>query len=161
MLGEARARALLSTAETPLVGVSTVFVRTFARATGRSQTMESQMLTILFCWLFFCILVGVFAHGRRNRSGVGWFCLAFLFSPLLVGLLLLCMSTRDPWAITSGNLITGSADNRPWSPSRNRPWSGGGSARPAHSESMWDRLKAKPVTIEAAVNAEVHKLNGR
>jgi biotin transporter BioY len=55
-------------------------------------------MEFLFVWLVCAILVGVFAHGRRNRNGMGWFLLAALISPLLAGLLVACMSTRDPWA---------------------------------------------------------------
>lgn len=41
-------------------------------------------------WPVFAILVGVFA-GRRGRTGVGWFLLALLFSPLLAWLALLAL----------------------------------------------------------------------
>ena len=41
----------------------------------------------LLIWLGFCIWVAVAAK-NKGRSGVGWFCIAFIFSPLLGGLAL-------------------------------------------------------------------------
>src|SRR5262245_29738527 len=40
-------------------------------------------MMLLFFWVFFAILVGVFASNRRGRSGGGWFLLSLLISPLL------------------------------------------------------------------------------
>ena len=33
-------------------------------------------------WLFFCILVGVYAH-KKGRFGTGYFFLSFMLSPLI------------------------------------------------------------------------------
>ena len=33
-------------------------------------------------WFLFALLVGVFADQRHNRSGIGWFIIALLLSPL-------------------------------------------------------------------------------
>ena len=41
----------------------------------------------LLIWLGFCVWVG-FAANNKGRSGVGWAVLAFLFSPLLMGIAL-------------------------------------------------------------------------
>jgi hypothetical protein len=43
-----------------------------------------------FFWFLLCIGIGVFAH-NKNRSGIGWFILAFIFSPLLAGVILACL----------------------------------------------------------------------
>jgi hypothetical protein len=40
-------------------------------------------LSIFLFWIGLSIAVGMFAEIRRNRSGVGWFLLALLTSPLL------------------------------------------------------------------------------
>lgn len=47
-------------------------------------------LAILFFWVFFAALVGV-AAGARGRSGVGWFLLALILSPLLMIILVLVL----------------------------------------------------------------------
>lgn len=47
-------------------------------------------MTIAITWLFFAVLVGIYAD-RRGRSGFGWFLLAVLISPLLAGLLCLVL----------------------------------------------------------------------
>lgn len=39
-------------------------------------------MEIFIAWLFFSVLVGVFAQVRRNRNGFGWFMLSLLISPL-------------------------------------------------------------------------------
>ncbi len=46
------------------------------------------MITIIFFWLLFALVVGMIASGR-GRSGFGWFLLASLISPLLAGIILL------------------------------------------------------------------------
>jgi hypothetical protein len=46
-------------------------------------------------WLFWfgmCVGVGLFAS-NKGRSGIGWFLLAFIFSPLIAGVILAC--TKD------------------------------------------------------------------
>lgn len=49
------------------------------------------MLTIIFFWLMFALVVGMIASSR-GRSGFGWFILACLVSPLLAGIFLLVSS---------------------------------------------------------------------
>jgi hypothetical protein len=44
-------------------------------------------MTIFVLWFALSILVGVFAHVRRNRDGGGWFILALVISPLIAGIL--------------------------------------------------------------------------
>jgi hypothetical protein len=39
-------------------------------------------MALIALWLFFAILVGMFAHHRRNRDGVAWFLAAVVFSPV-------------------------------------------------------------------------------
>jgi len=46
------------------------------------------MITIIFFWLLFALVVGMIASSR-GRSGFGWFILACLISPLLAGIFLL------------------------------------------------------------------------
>ena len=48
------------------------------------------MIIVVVCWFVLAIVVGV-AAGGRGRSGVGWFALALIFSPLIAGLLLLIL----------------------------------------------------------------------
>jgi len=50
--------------------------------------------TFVAFWLFFCVLVGMFAHVRRNTNGLGWFLVAFYFSPLVAFLLLAVLKTK-------------------------------------------------------------------
>ena len=51
-------------------------------------------LMLLFTWFMFCIIVGLFAAYRRGRSGLGWFLLSCLISPLLAGLLVAVLPDR-------------------------------------------------------------------
>lgn len=63
---------------------------------------------IAFVWFFGAIIVGVFA-ANRGRSGLGWFVLALLISPLL-GLLLVAVSKN---LSGSGTTVTpGAATHR-------------------------------------------------
>lgn len=41
-------------------------------------------------WLILAVLVGI-AASRRGRSGIGWFFLSAMISPLLAGLLMLAL----------------------------------------------------------------------
>ena len=43
-------------------------------------------MEIFICWMVLSIAAGLFAEVRRNRSGVGWFILALIISPLLAGI---------------------------------------------------------------------------
>jgi zinc-ribbon domain len=52
------------------------------------------MFEVFFFWLGFSIVVGVAANARE-RSGVGWFLVAFLISPLLAGLIVLALPRRE------------------------------------------------------------------
>jgi hypothetical protein len=47
-------------------------------------------------WLFFCAAAAMFAVQRRNRNGVGWFFVAFFFSPLVAFVLLAILREIDP-----------------------------------------------------------------
>jgi biotin transporter BioY len=47
-------------------------------------------------FIFLSILVGAFAHYRRNRNGFGWFALSCLFTPLFTVLLLLILPIYVP-----------------------------------------------------------------
>lgn len=47
-------------------------------------------MEIVVFWLICAIVVGVIASSR-GRSGFGWFILAVLFSPLLMGILVLAL----------------------------------------------------------------------
>src|SRR5947207_318976 len=48
-------------------------------------------MEILLGWILLSVVVGVAAASHRNRSGVGWFFLALLISPLFAGLLVLAL----------------------------------------------------------------------
>jgi fumarate reductase subunit D len=39
-------------------------------------------------WIFFCVAAAMFASIRRERSTIGWFFVAFFFSPLVAFILL-------------------------------------------------------------------------
>lgn len=52
-------------------------------------------MTYVFFWVFFSIIVGVFA-GNRGRSGAGWFVLSLLISPLITFLLVAVSKNLDP-----------------------------------------------------------------
>lgn len=52
----------------------------------------------VFFWLGFSAVVGV-AAVKRNRSGVGWFILALVISPLLAGLLVLALGGSRPTTV--------------------------------------------------------------
>jgi hypothetical protein len=53
--------------------------------------MESQVLILTY--LILCVLVGVFAHQRRNRNGGGYFVLSLVISPILGFILVACLQT--------------------------------------------------------------------
>ena len=44
-----------------------------------------------FVWLIFCIGIGAFAN-NKGRSGVIWFFISFLISPIIGGIIVACMS---------------------------------------------------------------------
>jgi len=64
-----------------------------------------MILTFLFFWLAFAILVGVYA-ARKGRSGAGFFILAILLSPLIAFLIALVVQpiqgNVDAKAVESG-----------------------------------------------------------
>jgi hypothetical protein len=51
-------------------------------------------MEIFIVWFALSILVGVFAHVRRNREGVVWFFIAMIISPLIAGLLVAILHER-------------------------------------------------------------------
>ena len=50
-------------------------------------------MELVFFWLIFAILVGVFA-GKKGRSGIGYFFLAVILSPL-IGLIILLIAGEN------------------------------------------------------------------
>jgi hypothetical protein len=90
-------------------------------------------------WLFLCVIVGLFANQRRYRSGIGWFFVAFFFSPLVAFLIVAVLRESDGTGLTV-NVPSGPA----WlfGSSESRPWSAGMLGKPRRT-SHWDRLKAK------------------
>jgi len=52
-------------------------------------------LEIALFWLALSVVVGV-AASSKGRSGVGWFLLAAIVSPLIAGLLILALPSRKP-----------------------------------------------------------------
>lgn len=51
---------------------------------------------ILLFWLPLCIAVGMFASIRRNRSGLGWFLIALVSSPLLAMIYVAILKEVEP-----------------------------------------------------------------
>jgi hypothetical protein len=51
--------------------------------------------SIFYYWLGFTIAVGLLAHNHRGRSAPGWVILSLFISPLLAGVLLLCLPRLD------------------------------------------------------------------
>ena len=49
-------------------------------------------MTLLFIWILFSIIVGVYAENHRNRNGLVWFLISIVTSPLLG--FLLCAAMR-------------------------------------------------------------------
>jgi hypothetical protein len=95
-------------------------------------------LMIIVGWLLLSAVVGVFASGRRNRSGFGWFVLAVVISPLVAFLFLAAMATEEKKmtaqpAIDWRGLLMGA----PGQPVTITP------KRPKLSSDNWSRLKAK------------------
>ena len=45
-------------------------------------------------YLILAILVGIWAN-QWNRSGFGWFLLAFIFSPVLMGIIMLFVGSYE------------------------------------------------------------------
>ena len=52
-------------------------------------------MLIFIGWIFFSIVSGMFARFHRDRSGIGWFLLAILFSPFVALVLLAVLPRRD------------------------------------------------------------------
>lgn len=48
---------------------------------------------IIVLWPLLCIAIACVAS-RRGRSGLGWFLIAFFLSPLMAGILLLCLGPK-------------------------------------------------------------------
>jgi len=55
----------------------------------------------MFFWVVLAVIVGVAAN-TRGRSGLGWFLLALLISPVLAGLLVLALGRRQTEGTTIG-----------------------------------------------------------
>jgi hypothetical protein len=50
-------------------------------------------------WIFFSIAAGLFASQRRNRSAIGWFFVAIVFTPIAAFVLLLILHPAAPTII--------------------------------------------------------------
>jgi hypothetical protein len=59
----------------------------------------------IFYWLLCSIVVGVIAAYGRARNGGGWFLLALLISPLLAGILVLCLPAQQPKRLTRRQIV--------------------------------------------------------
>ena len=57
------------------------------------------MLTILFAWIAFAVVVGVVAS-TRGRVGYGWFLLSLVISPLITGPLVLALPRQYAAGVT-------------------------------------------------------------
>jgi hypothetical protein len=96
---------------------------------------------IVLLWLFFCVLVGLFANQRRNRSGVAWFLVSFVFSPLVGFLLVAVLREADGERTKGPAWLLGTSENRPWSRSTSLQTVASDASHASFSH--WDRLKAK------------------
>ena len=47
-----------------------------------------------FFWIGLSVLIGYYAHTKKNHNAIVWFLLALLFSPLLAGIAVLIMGPR-------------------------------------------------------------------
>lgn len=57
-------------------------------------------MTVIFLWIVFSIIVGMFASNYRNRDGGAWFLISIAISPLLAFLFLIVMKpaySRSPY----------------------------------------------------------------
>ncbi len=52
-------------------------------------------MEVVVLWFVLAIIVGIAAN-TRGRSGIGWFFLAVITSPLIAGLLLLALPRKEP-----------------------------------------------------------------
>jgi hypothetical protein len=52
-------------------------------------------VTLIFIWVGLCVAVGILA-ARYGRSGVGWFLLSLVLSPLLGVAFVLALGRRTP-----------------------------------------------------------------
>jgi hypothetical protein len=52
-------------------------------------------MTIILAWTLLSVAVGMFASIRRDRSGLGWFVLALIVSPLLAGIFVAILKERS------------------------------------------------------------------
>jgi hypothetical protein len=53
-------------------------------------------LLLLPMWLFLCVAAAMFADIRRKRNGLGWFAVAFFFSPIVAFILLAILEPLPP-----------------------------------------------------------------
>jgi hypothetical protein len=93
-------------------------VRAWASVSGWPDNLRYILrqgkMALIALWLFFAILVGMFAHHRRNRDGVAWFLAAVVFSPLAAFLVVAVLRESD--GVSRGPAwLVGSRETRPWS----------------------------------------------
>jgi hypothetical protein len=50
---------------------------------------------LIYLWVGLCIAVGLFARARYSRSGLGWFVLSMIVSPLLGLVFVLALGRRQ------------------------------------------------------------------
>jgi choline-glycine betaine transporter len=81
----------------------------------RKQRVKEWLVDYFLYWIGLALVVGI-AAGHRGRSGVGWFFLSLLISPLLGGLLFLAVggkAVQQPVVLdASGQTITGDTHMR-------------------------------------------------
>jgi hypothetical protein len=52
-------------------------------------------------WTALSAAVGLFASVRRNRSGFGWFLIAFIISPIIAGVFCAILREKVQWVEVS------------------------------------------------------------
>ena len=53
-----------------------------------------MFIVVPLIWLVLCALVATFAE-RKGRKGIGYFLIAFFFSPLVGGIVVLCVADKN------------------------------------------------------------------
>lgn len=67
-------------------------------------------MELAFFWLFTAVIVAILAS-KRQRSGLAYFLLAVVFSPLLIGILVLVMGNARPTPMQVSVVPTDLANN--------------------------------------------------
>jgi hypothetical protein len=87
---------------------------------------------IILTWIILAVAVGMFAHIRRNRSGVGWFLFSLVLSPIAGIIFCAILKEQDDTRIRFG-VRRLQADF-----GREPIFGGGTSTEPVQPRDLWD-----------------------